>query len=195
MNRGLPLATIVFTGLPIVWFAYMTLVYGTTTDTELLYLNGAIYGAEFTMGEWWRLITPLFAHIGFDHLLSNLLLLVTVGRILEGIIGTVKFTILYLVSGIAGNLAVVFYDPNSVTAGASSALYGILGFLAIHAIFRRGYYIYALGKSYLGVIAINVVYTFIIPGVSVFGHAGGFIAGVVLGLFITEKVYQEEYYE
>lgn len=184
----IPVASIIFTILSICWFMYMTLVYGTTTDTLLLYENGAIYGAEFTTKEWWRLMTPIFVHIGFDHLLSNMLLLVTVARVLEEIIGTLKFTILYLISGIVGNLAVVYLDPNSLTAGASGALYGVLGFLAIHAIFRRSKYIYFLGKSYMGIIAINIIYTVIAPGVSIMGHLGGFIAGMILGLFITEKV-------
>lgn len=191
MNRGFPLGTTVFTALPVLWFIYMTLVYGTTTNSMLLYENGALYGAEFTTDEWWRLITPLFAHIGFDHLLSNMFLLLTVGRVLEGIIGTFKFTILYLLSGIAGNLAVVFFDPTSVTAGASSALYGILGFLAIHALFRHSNYIYFLGKAYLGIIAFNIIYTFMVPGISIMGHLGGFIAGMFLGLFITEKTYRD----
>ncbi|MBF0848861.1 rhomboid family intramembrane serine protease, partial [Streptococcus danieliae] len=79
-------------------------------------------------------ITPLFVHIGLDHLLSNMLLLITVGRVLETLIGSFKFTMLYLLSGVAGNLAVVFYDPNTITAGASSALFGVLGLLATHAI-------------------------------------------------------------
>lgn len=190
MNRGLPIATIIFAGLPILWFIYMTIVYGTTTDTLLLYQNGALYGARFTTDEWWRLITPLFAHIGFDHLLSNMFLLLTVGRVLEGIIGSLKFAILYLLSGISGNLAVLLFDPTSVTAGASSALYGILGFLAIHAIFKHSNYIYFLGKAYLGIIGFNIIYTFMVPGISIMGHLGGFLAGMFLGLFITEKTYR-----
>lgn len=187
MNRNFPLATIIFASLSVLWFGYMTLVYGTTTNAELLYQNGAIYGAEFTFAEWWRLITPLFAHIGFDHLLSNMLLLVTVGRLLETFIGTTKFSILYLVSGIVGNLAVVFYDPFSVTAGASSALFGVLGFLAVHALFKRGSYIYHLGKASLGIIIINIIYTFVMPGISIVGHIGGLLAGAVIGLLIKEK--------
>lgn len=193
--KKLPVASSVFAALSIIWFIYMTLVYGTTTDTLLLYENGAIYGKFFTFQEWWRLISPIFVHIGFDHLLANMFLLLTVGRILEYIIGSIKFSILYLFSGILGNLAVVFFAPNSVTAGASGALYGILGFLAIHAIFRHSDYIYFLGKSYLSIIAINVVYTFVMPGISIAGHLGGFVAGMILGIFITENKYEEKYEE
>ncbi|MBF0709710.1 MULTISPECIES: rhomboid family intramembrane serine protease [unclassified Gemella] len=187
MGKNFPFATIVFACGSIIWFMYMMFVYGTTTNSKILYLNGAIYGAEFTIVEWWRLITPLFVHIGLDHLLSNMLLLITVGRVLETLIGSFKFTMLYLLSGVAGNLAVVFYDPNTITAGASSALFGVLGLLATHAIFKISPYITYFGKSSFGIIIINLIYTFVVPGISVAGHIGGFIAGIILGLFITEK--------
>lgn len=181
-----PLATVVFTALPVLWFIFMIIIYGTTTDSELLYLNGALYGEYFTIDQWWRLISPIFTHIGFAHLLSNMVLLVTLGRSLEYVIGTFKFFILYLLSAVGGSLAVVFFQPEVVTAGASGALFGILGFLAIHYLRRKSSRIYALGKIYSGIIIINIVYTFIGQEVSVVGHIGGFISGLILGLFIEE---------
>lgn len=185
--KKFPLATCVFAGLSILWFAYMTIVYGTTEDAELLYLNGAIYGEEFSSSEWWRLVTPLIAHIGIGHLLSNLLLLVTLSPRLEEIIGTTKFAILYLLSGISGNLTVVFFDPMTVTAGASSAIFGLLGYLAFNSIGQRRSNLYLLAKSYFSLIVINMIYTFTSTGVSIAGHIGGFLAGLVLAIFIKER--------
>jgi membrane associated rhomboid family serine protease len=101
-----------------------------------------------------------------------------VGSILEQIIGRWRYLLLYLVSGLAGSAGALVVTPNSPTAGASGAIFGVLGALLV--LERRGNI--ATGGQVLGLIVLNLVFTFAIPGISIGGHVGGLIAGLVLML-------------
>ena len=174
--------TILFFVLSIAWFGYITMKYGTTTSNKILYENGAILGAYFTPKDWWRLISPIFVHIGFDHLISNMILLITLGPIIESILGHTKFALIYLLSGIGGNFAVLMLNPDTITAGASTALYGLFGFLLIQILNRKNVLLRNISSVYLTIIAINLFYTFTNTNVSLVGHVGGFITGLAFGL-------------
>jgi membrane associated rhomboid family serine protease len=89
--------------------------------------------------------------------------------------------ILYLVAGLAGSAGAIYLSPNSATAGASGAIFGVLGGLLV--LERRGNI--ATGGQVLGLIVLNLIFTFAVPGVSVGGHVGGLIAGIVLMLAFT----------
>jgi membrane associated rhomboid family serine protease len=140
------------------------------------YGNGAPAGVAH--GEWWRLETAAFLHYGPIHLGLNMFSLYFAGSILEQVIGRWRYLILYLVSGLAGSAGALYVTPNSPTAGASGAIFGVLGGLLV--LERRGNI--ATGGQVLGLIVLNLIFTFAVPGVSVGGHVGGLIAGVVLML-------------
>ena len=182
LTRKIPYITILLTFLSISWFLYVNTKYGTTLDNKVLYQNGAILGQYFTPTEWWRLITPVFVHIGVDHLISNMILLISLGPIIESTIGRTKFLLLYLLSGIGGNLAVLYFNPDVLTAGASTALYGLFGFLLIQTFNRQNAVLRNISSTYITIIVINLVYTFTNTHVSVVGHLGGLIAGAIFGL-------------
>ena len=182
MTKKIPYTTILFTVLSVAWFGYITLKYGTTTSNTVLYENGAILGEYFTPNEWWRLITPIFVHIGVDHLISNMILLISLGPIIESTIGRTKFLLLYLLSGVGGNLAVLYFNPDVLTAGASTALYGLFGFLLIQTFNRQNAVLRNISSTYITIIVINLIYTFTNTHVSVVGHLGGLIAGAIFGL-------------
>jgi membrane associated rhomboid family serine protease len=133
-------------------------------------------------GEWWRLVTAAFLHYGPIHLALNMFSLYFAGSILETVIGRWRFLVLYLVSGLAGSAGALYVTPNSPTAGASGAIFGVLGALLV--LERRG--IIATGGQVLGLIVLNLVFTFAIPGISRGGHVGGLIAGVVVMLGFTQ---------
>ncbi len=127
-------------------------------------------------GEWWRMVTAAFLHYGPFHLAINMYSLYFAGTLLEQIIGRWRFALLYLGSGIAGSAGALYLSPNSVTVGASGAIFGILG--ALFVLERRGNI--ATGGQIAALIVLNLIFTFAISNISVGGHIGGLIGGVIL---------------
>jgi membrane associated rhomboid family serine protease len=132
-------------------------------------------------GEWWRLITAAFLHYGPFHLLMNMLALYWFGTLLEKRIGSGRYLMLYLVSGLAGSAGALVLDPTTPTVGASGAIFGILG--AGLVLERQRDYVF--GGSALGIIVINLVFTFSIANISIGGHIGGLIGGAAATLGLS----------
>jgi membrane associated rhomboid family serine protease len=125
-------------------------------------------------GDWWRLLTAAFLHYGPVHLLLNMLALWWFGSLLEQRIGSGRFLMLYVVSGLAGSAGALLLDPTTPTVGASGAIFGILGAGLVMEQFQRDY---VFGGSALGMIVLNLVFTFSISNISIGGHIGGLIGG------------------
>jgi membrane associated rhomboid family serine protease len=133
-------------------------------------------------GEWWRLITSAFLHGSILHLGFNMLMLYWIGGPIEEAIGRARFLILYLVSGLAGAAgALLFTDANSITVGASGAIFGLLGAALVFERQRT----MVLGGSALSIIVVNLVLTFAVPNISIGGHIGGLIGGALGGLALS----------
>ena len=128
---------------------------------------------------WWRLVTSGFTHFGIPHLLMNMVSLYFLGTFLEPALGRSKFLALYFASLLAGTAGALIIQPDyGLTAGASGAIFGLLGASAI-ALRQRGI---GLMQSGLGItLLLNVVLTFTIPGISIGGHLGGLVGGAVCG--------------
>lgn len=127
-----------------------------------------------------RLLTAMFLHYGPLHLLMNMYALWILGRNLEAALGPLRFLALYLLAGLGGSVTAVLFQPESLTAGASGAIFGL--FAALFLALKR------LGRdtsSVVPVIVINLVLTFTIPGISIAGHLGGMVVGGLLGLGVT----------
>jgi membrane associated rhomboid family serine protease len=131
--------------------------------------------------EYWRLITAAFLHYGPLHLLFNMLALYWFGTLLERRIGSGKYLMLYVVSGLAGSAGALVASPLRPTVGASGAIFGVLG--AGLVLERQRDYVF--GGSALGIIVINLVLTFSIPNISIGGHIGGLIGGAACALAMT----------
>lgn len=138
-----------------------------------IYQDGALYGPLVAHGDWWRLLTSAFLHYGPVHLLMNMLALWWFGPALESYLGRFRFLLLYVVSGLAGSAGALLLTPLSPTVGASGAIFGILG--AALVLERQGTYVF--GGSVLGLIVINLAFTFFVPGISKGGHIGGMVGG------------------
>ncbi|WFN90307.1 rhomboid family intramembrane serine protease [Arcanobacterium wilhelmae] len=128
----------------------------------------------------YRYVTSAFLHAGFVHLLFNMYALVLMGRMLEPLLGKVRFGVLYLLSALAGNVAVAVWvgtygNPDVITVGASGAVFGLFG---AYAVLARGFG--AKDSGILGLIAINLVLGFVIPGISWESHVGGLVIGALL---------------
>ncbi|MEV4491335.1 rhomboid family intramembrane serine protease [Micromonospora coxensis] len=128
-------------------------------------------------GEWYRLVTAMFLHYGLVHLLLNMWALWVLGRDLEALLGPLRFLALYLVAGLGGNVAAyLFSSPNSASAGASTAIFGL--FAAVFVLMRR------LGRdtsAIVPILVINLIFTFTVPGISIPGHIGGLVTGAAMG--------------
>lgn len=169
----------------IIVFILMTLSGGSENIENLIRFgaNSKILVAE---GEWWRLFTASFIHIGFFHILFNMYFFYSLGPVFERLFGSMNFLIIYLIAGIFGNLlSFAFGSPYTVSAGASTSLYGMLGLaIGLMATYRDDEIIRSFGASFISVVVINVIYSLLAPGVGIYGHLGGFIAGFLLaGIF------------
>ncbi|MCJ8008495.1 rhomboid family intramembrane serine protease [Lederbergia wuyishanensis] len=133
-------------------------------------------------GEYWRLVTPIFVHVAFAHLLFNSFSLVLFGPALEKALGKIMFIIVYLASGIGANIATLYIHPPYYThIGASGAIFGLFGvYLAV--LFVKKDAMPLQGRQVILPIAIiSVVLTFFQPGVNITGHIFGLISGLLIG--------------
>jgi membrane associated rhomboid family serine protease len=138
-----------------------------------LFDQWALQPAAVADGAWWQLLTSGFLHIGPIHLVFNMIALWVIGRDLEQVLGSVRFLVVYLVSLIGGSLVILLFEnPASHTAGASGAVFGLMGGLAVVLIKLR------LSPSpALTIILLNVVISFVVPNISILGHFGGLAFG------------------
>ncbi|HET6500320.1 MAG TPA: rhomboid family intramembrane serine protease [Amycolatopsis sp.] len=131
----------------------------------------AVAGAD----QWWRLVTAAFLHYGPLHLGVNMISLWVIGRDMEALFGKVRFTALYLVSLLGGAASVYVFDAsNKATAGASGAIYGLLGGILIVVLRLR-----LNPMPAIATIVLNLIITVSIPNISLFGHLGGLVIGAL----------------
>ena len=129
-------------------------------------------------GAWWQVVTSAFTHVEAFHVALNMLALYMFGPPLEQILGRVRFVTLYLVSGVTGSAAVMlFSNAHGLTVGASGAIFGLLGAMAVVAFKTGGDF-----RGLLSLLAINLLITFTVPLISWQGHLGGLVGGTLVAL-------------
>jgi membrane associated rhomboid family serine protease len=138
-------------------------------------------GPAVANGDWWRLITSAFLHANLIHIAFNMYFLWFVGSAVETALGRGRFLAVYLISGLAGSAGALVFTPDKPTVGASGALFGILGAAVVLERQRN----YVLGGSALGLVVINLILSFSISNISVGGHIGGLIGGVLCALVLS----------
>jgi membrane associated rhomboid family serine protease len=150
---------------------------------KTIYDVGALWGpAVHEGGDWWRIFTSGFVHVSIFHIGFNMLLLYFIGRLLEPAIGTLRFTVIYFVCLVAGSFCALWFSPDTVSAGASGAIFGILGATFVVA---RGRNIEQIAGQLGFLIVFNLVFTFADGSISIGAHVGGLVAGVLCGLLIV----------
>lgn len=133
-------------------------------------------------GEYWRLLTPIFMHSGFSHVLFNSFSLVLFGPALEQILGKGKFIFVYVTTGVAANVATLLFEPLTyIHVGASGAIFGLFGFFAAIIMFRKDLISYANAQLILTITIIGVIMTFLQPNINVVAHLIGLLAGFLIG--------------
>ena len=147
-------------------------------------------GAATTQGEWWRLITAMFAHYGIVHLALNMWALFDAGRMVERLLGRLPFAVAYLASGILASFAsLLWHQDRTWSAGASGAVFGVfgmlLGFLLKEKSSTPSIILRPILKSVLFFAGYNLLYGFIQPRIDNAAHIGGFISGFGLGWILA----------
>lgn len=150
---------------------------GSSTSSVAIYESGGILGSYFTLDQSYRLITPIFVHIGIVHLVMNMLTLYFTGPIIEEIYGKSKYIAIYLICGIIGNAMSATFSPDAVSAGASTSLFGLFGILAMISSHKSSQMSLAL-SGYWNLIIINLLMNLTQPSVSLSGHLGGLLGGI-----------------
>jgi rhomboid protease GluP len=170
-------------------FFVLTLLTGGFTSENLIRL-GALVPAYVTVnGDYFRILTSMFLHGNVFHFLSNMLALYFLGVGMERCLGPLRYLILYFLSGIGGAIAILLFgNPLIPTIGASAALYGIMaGMLAI-VLMKRPWFTPGSARSIWTMMILNFVITFVFPSISILGHIGGFVVGLILAFFLIPKI-------
>lgn len=157
---------------------------------------GANYGPLTLLGEWWRLVTYMFVHAGIFHIAINMWCLWSFGELCESLYGRMTYLAIYLITGVAGGVASVAWNPGVWSVGASGALFGLTGALIASIYLGEFSYsgIYAGGvlTSLLFFCGFSLLFGFISPDIDNSCHMGGLISGLILGALIAKLAPQRD---
>ena len=143
----------------------------------------ALFGPSVEAGEWYRLVTSGFLHAGIFHVGFNMYILWWLGNQLEPTLGSVRFAALYVASLLTGSFGALLLAPDSVTVGASGAVFGLMGATFI---IQRARGIDPMQSGIGVLILLNLGISFVLPGISIGGHIGGLIGGAAAGWLIEQ---------
>lgn len=174
-SKKKPIVTYIIMALCIIMF----FLSGMGLTTESLINFGANYYPYVNKGEIYRLFTSMFLHIGLLHLFFNMYALYQIGPRVEDFFGKWKYILIYILSGITGSLMMIGFDKEAVSAGASSAIFGLFGALLYFAYTYRGYIGSVIRSTIIPTLIVNFIIGFTIPGIGVWAHIGGFIGGLL----------------
>ncbi|GAE33459.1 rhomboid family intramembrane serine protease [Halalkalibacter akibai] len=179
---GKPFATVMLLIVISIMFYFLER-HGSSTSVLTLIEFGAKYNPLIEEGEWWRLISAMFLHIGFLHLFMNSLALFYLGSAVERMFGTGRFLFIYFIAGVSGSLASFAFNEQ-VAAGASGAIFGCFGALLYFGIVERKLFFRTMGKSVVTILIINLVFGFAVPMVDNGAHIGGLIGGFLASFVV-----------
>ena len=165
-------------------FILMYVLGNGSTDNYTLLLFGANLDALTKNGDYYRLLTSMFLHIGIMHLLCNMYSLYIIGKEVENVFGKWKYLVIYILSGIAGSILSLAFNHNTICAGASGAIFGLLGALLYFGYYYRPYLGATLTKSIIPVIAINLIVGFLDSGIDNSAHIGGLVGGLLVAMAV-----------
>ncbi|CRK85130.1 rhomboid family intramembrane serine protease [Neobacillus massiliamazoniensis] len=137
-----------------------------------------------TEGQFWRLLTPIFMHSGFSHMLFNSFSILLFGPALERMLGSGRFLFVYLFSGIIANIATLMVEPLTFThVGSSGAIFGLFGYYLSIIMFRKTMLSRQNSQIIITLLVINLLMTFLQPNINITAHLFGLLGGFLLGAF------------
>lgn len=198
-ENKIPVMTLLLVFINVAVYLYVEFS-GSSYDTEHMIQMGAVYDPLVTQNhELFRLITHFFLHFGFGHLFNNMISLLILGYSLEKVTGKIRFIILYFMSGILAGLASIVYNiyigQETVSCGASGAIYGLMGALLVLLIVGNRGRLSSEVPRYLLYIGISIYSGMQDPSIDNAAHVGGFVAGVLICLVMTRFARMEVSYE
>ncbi len=185
-SKKKPIMTYVLIALNTVLFLAMYIFGNGSNDVQTLVDFGASYPSYIKAGEYYRLVVSAFLHIGILHFLLNNYALYVLGPQLESFFGKFKFSIIYLFSAITGNLLSMLFF-NGISAGASGAIFGLLGALLYFGYHYRVYLDNVIKSQIIPLIVINLLIGFSLPGINNAAHIGGLVGGVIISIALGVK--------
>ncbi|MDO5079176.1 MAG: rhomboid family intramembrane serine protease [Streptococcus minor] len=173
-----------------VFMAIQIFRFGDTTSGVTIFEFGGLYGLflKYDPSQLWRLVTPVFVHIGWQHFLFNLFAIYIVGQLAEQIWGSWRFLLLYILSGIMGNVFTLLLTPDVVAAGASTAIFGVFASIVVVGYFGRSPYLRQMGQSYQALIVVNLIFNLFMPNVGIVGHLGGLVGGLLAAVCLPTVI-------
>ncbi|MEZ4437958.1 MAG: rhomboid family intramembrane serine protease [Polyangiaceae bacterium] len=181
-----------------VWVTMVTAgVSARSPGVEALIAYGANQGAlTAAEGQWWRLVSATFVHVGLAHLAFNMLALLQIGPLVERLLGNGAFVVAYVLAGVVGSLASLLYHPPAlVSAGASGAIFGVIGALLAVVVTQRDSIPHGelrrLRLSALSFVGYNLVVGLVVPAIDMAAHLGGLAAGFVVALPLARPIVGE----
>ena len=166
----------------VIVFGLMYILGNGSMDEGTLLAFGANWGLLTKNGEYFRLLTCAFLHIGIVHLLFNMYALYVIGPQVESFFGKFKFILIYLLSAISASTLSLIFNDNVISAGASGAIFGLLGALLYFGYYYRVYLGNVLKSQIIPIILINLLFGFVVSGVDNAAHVGGLIGGVLTSM-------------
>ncbi|WP_142419247.1 rhomboid family intramembrane serine protease [Clostridium tertium] len=156
-------------------------------DIYTLIQMGAKVNVLINSGEIYRLLTSAFLHGGIIHIFFNMSALNIIGREVEAVYGSKRYIAIYVISALGGSVVSYLFKPNSISVGASGAIFGLLGAMLIFGLKERD----KIGKQYmkniLETIGLNVIIGITIPNIDNFAHLGGLILGTITSFILFKK--------
>ena len=178
-----PIVTYIIMAICIILFILMELS-GGSTNSQTLLKYGANLDVLVKNGEYYRLFTCIFLHIGIMHLLCNMYSLYIIGREVENLFGKIKYIIIFILSRIFGSIMSLAFTHNTISAGASGAIFGLLGALLYFGMHYRTYLGEAIKRSIIPIIVINLIIGFFAEGIDLAAHIGGLVGGVLVAMMV-----------
>lgn len=169
---------------------------GMTEEGAYMLQHGAAYTPYILENkEYYRLFTSMFLHFGFPHLMNNMITLLVLGCNLEPIVGKIRFFLIYILSGLGGNLLSMavevlyrgIFDSYTVSAGASGAIFGLTGALLCLTIFNHGRAGNVTKQNMILMAVISLYMGFTSEGVDNWAHVGGLLTGILVTVLICRK--------
>ncbi|MCI8514628.1 MAG: rhomboid family intramembrane serine protease [Lachnospiraceae bacterium] len=189
--QELPKGTVILIGVNVVFFLYVMYA-GSFSDSRFMLQAGVLYPPSiWEEHEFYRLITAMFLHFGPEHLFFNMLLLYFLGSLLEKTFGSLLFLFIYLFSGLIGNVVSLIYysvgDINVLSAGASGAVFGLVGVVAYMVFANRGYFEGISSRRIILMIVFSLYSGFTGGGVNNTAHVAGLLAGALCGMIFYRE--------
>lgn len=188
-KEKVPYITYILIGINILVFILMYIFGRGSEDITTLHNFGALSKfAVVTYGEYYRIITSAFLHIGIVHLVFNMYALYVLGREIENYYGKLKFIFIYFISAIVGSLiSLIFISETTISAGASGAIFGLMGSLLYFGYNYRTILNNAITKQILPLILLNLFIGFMSSDINNFAHLGGLVGGVIASMAVGVK--------